>query len=258
MIIKQVRGKSPQIPQDCYVAENATIGNLNIANMTVSQILNGTTVVAALSDSDITMTANGVSNIVVVSAGNGVTIDGNLNLASGKLNTDVAQLAILGGSNNQFLRTDGNGNITWTTAGAGAAGSNTEIQFNDNGNLASDPLFRYDTVTNTTITANLEVTDSVAGNLEPIDDRIFDLGTSLFYWRNVYSSTVIADNAILGNVTIGNVVVTKIANGTTEVVTLLDGAITLTSSTDGLSEPSSGLSSNPDALASRRSTPTLS
>lgn len=210
------------------VADNALIGNLIIANMTVSQILNGTTVVAALPNSDITMTANGVPNIVVVSADTGVTVDGNLNMATGNLNITLPQLAIPGGADNQFLRTDGNGNLTWRTAGAGAAGSNTEIQFNLDGNLSADPLFTYDTVTDTLVTANLEVTDSVVGNLEPIDDRIFNIGSPLYYWGNIYTGNITADNATLGNVTIGNVVVTKVANGTTEVATLLDSAITMT------------------------------
>lgn len=40
------------------------------------------------------------------------------------------------GSNNQVLTTDGTGNLTWTTVSGGSGapgGSNTELQFNNNG-----------------------------------------------------------------------------------------------------------------------------
>jgi hypothetical protein len=84
-------------------------------------------------------------------AGGNVTglMTGNLE-AAGVVNfSDVSNVHITGGENNQYLRTDGLGNLTWANVAAGgAAGSNSQVQYNDNGEFAGESTFTYDTVNN--------------------------------------------------------------------------------------------------------------
>ena len=72
----------------------------------------------------------------------------------GNLTIPVGNLHILGGTNGYVLQTDGTGNLTWTaqTGGSGnavPAGANTQIQYNDAGNLGATAGFTFDNVTNT-------------------------------------------------------------------------------------------------------------
>ena len=69
-------------------------------------------------------TDNG-SNYVALRAG---TISSNVTLT----------LPIADGSSGQFLKTDGSGNLAFATASTGAAGSNTQIQYNNSGSFAGD------------------------------------------------------------------------------------------------------------------------
>lgn len=75
---------------------------------------------------------------------------------------DVANVRITGGSAGYRLQTDGTGNLTWQapTGGGNAnvAGSNTQIQYNNNTNLGASANLTFDATTNiltvTNITAN--------------------------------------------------------------------------------------------------------
>ena len=72
----------------------------------------------------------------------------------GNLTIPVGNIHILGGTNGYVLQTDGTGNLTWTaqTGGSGnavPAGANTQIQYNDAGNLGATAGFTFDNVTNT-------------------------------------------------------------------------------------------------------------
>jgi len=69
-------------------------------------------------------TDNG-SNYIALRAG---TISSNLTLT----------LPIADGSSGQFLKTDGSGNLAFATASTGAAGSTTQIQYNNSGAFAGD------------------------------------------------------------------------------------------------------------------------
>ena len=69
-------------------------------------------------------TDNG-SNYVALRAG---TISSNVTLT----------LPIADGSSGQFLKTDGSGNLAFATASTGAAGSTTQIQYNNSGSFAGD------------------------------------------------------------------------------------------------------------------------
>lgn len=71
------------------------------------------------------------------------------------ITANVANIKIGGGSSGQFLRTDGNGNLSWTTANLNPAGSNTQIQFNANGALGASANLTFDTANSVLSTTNL-------------------------------------------------------------------------------------------------------
>jgi hypothetical protein len=66
----------------------------------------------------------------------------------------VANLHIQGGTNGQYLQTDGNGVLSWTTGGGGngggtPGGTNTQVQFNSQGSFGGTPYFTYNNDTKT-------------------------------------------------------------------------------------------------------------
>ena len=87
----------------------------------------------------------------------------------GILNIPVANLHISGGDNGYVLQTDGTGNLTWTaqTGGSGnavPAGANTQIQYNDAGNLGATAGFTFDNVTNElTVPGNITMSLTPSG-----------------------------------------------------------------------------------------------
>jgi len=61
----------------------------------------------------------------------------NVTYTSGKLNLGpVAYVKMTGGSNNQFLKTDGNGNLSFSSTTTVPGGSNTQLQYNNNGTIS--------------------------------------------------------------------------------------------------------------------------
>jgi hypothetical protein len=69
----------------------------------------------------------------------------------------VGNVRITGGSNGQFLQTNGAGNLAWATPVAAAAGSNTQIQFNNNGVLAGSANLTFNGTT-VAVTGNISAT----------------------------------------------------------------------------------------------------
>ena len=90
------------------------------------------------------------------------------NLALG----NVANLKITGGTNGYVLQTDGTGNLDWTamTGGGGngsPGGSNTQIQYNDNGTFGGNAGFTFNEVSgNVNIPGNLSVVGNIFGNVQ--------------------------------------------------------------------------------------------
>ena len=58
------------------------------------------------------------------------------------------------GSAGQMLTSNSSGGVYWTTPDPSVAGSNSQIQFNDNGTLAGDSGLTYDKTTDTLLVAN--------------------------------------------------------------------------------------------------------
>jgi hypothetical protein len=71
---------------------------------------------------------------------------GTMNLASN------SSITITGGSSGQYLKTDGAGSLSWSTVTASPGGSNTQIQYNDNGSIAGSANLTFDNTSNTLTT----------------------------------------------------------------------------------------------------------
>ena len=117
-----------------------------------------------------TFTAN---NIVGSSTVNFLTTS-NVSLGA------VANVHILGGNANFVLTTDGTGNLSWSNASSisniKAGGSNTQVQYNDNGILGGNPAFTFDEALSL-ITANNFVATSTA-NLGDVANVTITGGTN--------------------------------------------------------------------------------
>jgi hypothetical protein len=119
-------------------AVNANFANY-AGNVTVSAQPNITSVGNLTS-----LTVTGTSNLSTVNASS-LTVNGISNLNS------VSNLIITGGLNGYYLQTDGTGNLAWVVGGGSGngvvAGSNTQIQYNNQGNFGGTPGFTFDNAT---------------------------------------------------------------------------------------------------------------
>ena len=187
-----------------------TVANSNYAhyagNVTVSDQPNITSVgtLVSLSVSGNIQTGN-VSTGGTISAGN-ISVTGNSNIAVGatlrvlgNVNFtqssnvslgNVGNVKILGGTNGYVLTTDGSGNLTWSATGGGGngtpGGTNTQVQYNNNGSFAGSQFLTFDDTNNTL---------SVAGNLVA---NTFTMGSGVFQFSrsNIFAATT---NTLLPN-----------------------------------------------------------
>ena len=135
---------------------NLLIGNTNTSNITFG----GPTVanmVFAAPNLTITTVNGNISGTNLALAGTNISINAttleifasNFNLSntsSVKLG-NISNIHITGGSNAQVLTTDGAGNLSWTTGSGGNAtpsGSNTHVQFNNNGAFGASANLTWD------------------------------------------------------------------------------------------------------------------
>ena len=70
-----------------------------------------------------------------------ITASSTVNLGS------ISNITITGGTNGQYLQTDGSGHLSWTTGtgggGGSPGGSNAQVQFNDSGAFGGDSNFSF-------------------------------------------------------------------------------------------------------------------
>jgi len=105
------------------------------------------------------VTANYQPNITSTGTLTVLTVNGISTLGN------VGNVKITGGSNGYVLSTDGSGNLSWASGSSGIGGSNTQIQYNNNGNFAADANFTYNTSTNTvTVTGDLVANSLTIGS----------------------------------------------------------------------------------------------
>ena len=138
----------------------------------------------------------------------GLQLSGIVNLGS------VANLRILGGVDGYFLQTDGSGGLTWAAAGNGGGGngtpggSNSEVQFNNNGDFGGDAGFTYNNVTNqlsisgNTISNNFVASGNVSATNFVATGNIN--GANLNVTKITATGNISAGNANLGNYVAAN------------------------------------------------------
>ena len=142
-------------------------GNANFANSATTA--NSATVAGSATTAG-TVTTNAQPNITSTGTLTSLKVNGISNFVA------VTNLLIPGGSNGQYMRTDGNGNISFSTVTALIGGSNTQVQFNDGGNANGNASLTFDKTTGTLTTANL-VTSTTA-NLGSISNVKITGGTN--------------------------------------------------------------------------------
>jgi len=80
--------------------------------------------------------------------------------------TDVSVLNIPGGSNGYYLRTNGNGNVSWAAAGSGGNGTpgglNTQVQYNNAGAFAGSSGLTFNSTSNTLTVGNISASNNVS------------------------------------------------------------------------------------------------
>lgn len=126
------------------VTGNATFGNINSVSKINAVTLTGT------------LTTASQPNITNLGALNSLSVNGLSNLGP------ASNLKISGGGANYFLMTDGSSNISWNDGTLKpVSGSNTQVQFNDNGAFGATANFTFNKTTNV-----LSVNGTInAGNL---------------------------------------------------------------------------------------------
>ena len=100
------------------------------------------------------------------------------NIAIGQLTIPVGNLHITGGTNGQYLQTDGAGNLDWNTIPLSAGGNNTQIQYNNTGVLDGSNTFTFNNSTNTVTVANIDTT--AVANLNNVSNVRIGGGTTGF------------------------------------------------------------------------------
>ena len=132
-----------------------------------------------------------------------VTWNGNtLNLG------DISALSIGGGLNGYFLQTDGNGSLSWAAGGGGGGngnpgGSNTQVQFNDNGAFGATPAFEFYKSSNTLYVGGTVQADDILTNEVTVVGNIDATG-------NITGDYLIGNGAFITDI------VTDVANYVTQ------------------------------------------
>jgi hypothetical protein len=161
------------------------------------------------------------ANYVIQAVQSNITQVGTLTqlTVSGNANFTVANLKISGGLTGYVLTTDGTGNVSWQPSGAAngnPGGSNTTIQYNNNGNFAGSTAFTFNNVSNAvSISGNLTSNNFSTNNATFLED--VNIG------GNVSATYVFGDGSFLTDVTanLANYIVASAQPNITSVGTLV-------------------------------------
>lgn len=137
---------------------NANVGNLRATgNVTIST----------------TLTANG-----------NVNFTNSANVALG----DISNVHILGGLNGYVIATDGLGGLSWQPQGGGGGGTpggtNTQVQYNKDGDFAGSAFFSFNDSTNTVQVGGLLIANTIQ-----VGSGAYKFGTSDVHFANTSSMT---------------------------------------------------------------------
>lgn len=125
-------------------ASQSTIGNLTVSGNAIIQGVLFAPQISVNAISAFNSTVTGTANILGTLNSSGVVNFVN----SSQVNLgNISNIKIPGGINGYVLTTDGTGNLAWSAGGAGGngvpGGTNTQVQFNDDGSFAGDPFLTF-------------------------------------------------------------------------------------------------------------------
>ena len=232
---------------------NASLGNLatasyfsgngifisNIAGANVSgTVANATYATSAGSATTAaTVTTNAQPNITSVGSLTGLTISNATGIVDFTTTANVtlgavANLHILGGTDGYVLKTDGSGTLSWVAQSGGGSGSpggsNTQVQFNDNGSFGGNSAFTFDKTTgNVVMTGNLITGSGTGGNISGLNYVTANYFTGTLTTAaqpNVTSLGTLASLTVTGNITSGNASLGNLVSATYLGGTLTTGA----------------------------------
>jgi hypothetical protein len=163
-----------------------------LTSLTVGTTVNATDISASASLGADTLLISETSQFngnVTFASGANISAAGNVQLYnSPNVNLAIANLHIDGGLNGQVLSTDGAGALSWTAGGGGGngtpGGSNTQIQFNNEGTFGATPYMTFNTVTNKVVFAT-----EVEANVITIGSGSFTFRTSEIYFATTTTTT---------------------------------------------------------------------
>ena len=130
--------------------DDAGTGSLRVRSGTVTITNAAGSKTSAVFSSGGAQTLYHNNNAKLATSSTGITVTGTVNVNS------EYSLPSADGSANEVLKTDGSGTISF--GAIPASGSNTQVQFNDGGDLAGDSDFTFDKSDNTLTVTNLDVT----------------------------------------------------------------------------------------------------
>jgi len=204
-----ITGTGANISGTANVTGNLTAGNITAGAGTGGSITGGNLVSANYFTG--TLTTNAQPNITSVGSLTGLTVSNSTGTIDFTTTANVtlgavANLHISGGSNGQYLQTDGSGTLTWSTVAGGSTSnisngnSNVNIP-SANGNINFSSAGNANVVVITGTGANITGTANITGNLSA-GNIIAGSGSG----GNITNANVISANTFTasGNITAGN------------------------------------------------------
>lgn len=200
-------------PIQSNITSVGTLSNLSVSG----NIISGQFISAA------NFQTSGNSNVGTLRTTGAAIVNGNLTvsgnasfISASNVNLgSVANVRISGGLNGYFLQTDGLGNLSWQPGGGeggttSPGGSNTQIQYNNNGNFAASPNFTFNNVTNTVQVAGELIANSMqlgSGAYKFTSSEVFFASSSSTGKQTLYSIPVTecsgVDFQIIGTDSVG-------------------------------------------------------
>jgi hypothetical protein len=171
-------------------------GNIRVGNLDT----NGTIITT---NANVIGNANVNGNLQVGSAGQ-LRVLGTVNTAgSSNVNLGtVSNIHITGGINGYVLSTDGAGNLSWAAGGGGGGngvpgGSNTQVQYNDDGLFGGSAFLTFNESTST-----FQVAGNLVANSTQVGAGIYKFSTQYVYFATTAST---ASNQVLWSTLASNV-----------------------------------------------------
>lgn len=173
-------------PVQANITGVGTLSNLLVSgNIATASFVSAGNIVtsgdANVGNIKVSTTANLLGSLRVV--GN-ITASSSPNVTFGP----IANLHIAGGLNGYVMTTDGLGNLSWQAGGGGGngtpGGSNTQVQFNDNGNFGGSPYFTVDNYTH-----EVQVGGTLVANSFQMGAGVYEWSSSRVYFATTTSTT---------------------------------------------------------------------